>query len=37
MGYGIAVAIRVGQFVGSNNSIGPKSTVFVGIITLGKN
>uniref|UniRef100_A0A915EX64 Multidrug and toxin extrusion protein n=1 Tax=Echinococcus canadensis TaxID=519352 RepID=A0A915EX64_9CEST len=34
MGYGIAVAIRVGQFVGSNNSVGPKSTVFVGILTL---
>ncbi|VDK36173.1 unnamed protein product [Taenia asiatica] len=34
MGYGIAVAIRVGQFVGSNNSVGPKSTAFVGILTL---
>ncbi|KAL5965567.1 Multidrug and toxin extrusion protein 1, partial [Taenia solium] len=34
IGYGIAVAIRVGQFVGSNNSVGPKSTAFVGILTL---
>ncbi|CDS42655.1 multidrug and toxin extrusion protein 2 [Echinococcus multilocularis] len=34
MGYGIAVAIRIGQFVGSNNSVGPKSTIFVGILTL---
>lgn len=36
MGYGIAVAIRIGQFVGSNNSVGPKSTAFVGIFTLGR-
>ncbi|VDD81125.1 unnamed protein product [Mesocestoides corti] len=34
MGFGIAVCIRVGQFLGSNETVGPKSTAFVGITTL---
>ncbi|VDL59581.1 unnamed protein product [Hymenolepis diminuta] len=36
MGYGIAVAIRIGQFVGANDPIRPRATAFVGILFLGK-
>lgn len=35
MGFGIAVTIRIGQFVGANKSTGPKGTAFVGLTTLG--
>lgn len=36
MGYGIAVAIRIGQFVGANDPIRPRATAFVGILFLGR-
>ncbi|KAM7538037.1 hypothetical protein Aperf_G00000067352 [Anoplocephala perfoliata] len=34
MGYGIAVAIQIGRFVGANDAIHPKVTAFVGIMFL---
>ncbi|VDO00848.1 unnamed protein product [Rodentolepis nana] len=36
MGYGIAVAIRIGKFLGANDPIRPRATAFVGILFLGK-